>query len=193
MQSALEAESRVNHMLQGVRARAGHHHLFENLRSGTLKLHASENTHHDKRQHPQAALTRRLAAGSLSSTCSSIIRPPAPHGPLRQIAKLPILSAAPRWRLERSAPKRRTRHQTPGAEYGEVQFADSYNQVWCAARTSRWACGAIASAQEWPTTLDVLVKEKLLAAVPLDPMDGQPMRYRRPRPASSSLGRVRLD
>jgi hypothetical protein len=31
----------------------------------------------------------------------------------------------------------------------------------------------------WPAALDVLVKEKLLAAIPADPMDNQPIRYRR--------------
>jgi hypothetical protein len=31
----------------------------------------------------------------------------------------------------------------------------------------------------WPAALDVLVKEKLLAAIPTDPMDNQPIRYRR--------------
>ena len=32
---------------------------------------------------------------------------------------------------------------------------------------------------EWPATLDDLVKAKLLDAPPLDPMDNQPLRYRR--------------
>ena len=30
----------------------------------------------------------------------------------------------------------------------------------------------------WPASLDVLVKERLLSEVPLDPFDGQPMRYK---------------
>jgi hypothetical protein len=33
--------------------------------------------------------------------------------------------------------------------------------------------------KDWPASLDVLVKEKLLDAIPADPFDNQPMRYRR--------------
>ena len=33
--------------------------------------------------------------------------------------------------------------------------------------------------KDWPASLDVLVKAKLLDADPLDPMDGRPLRYRR--------------
>src|SRR5262249_45644893 len=33
--------------------------------------------------------------------------------------------------------------------------------------------------KDWPASLDVLVKEKLLDAIPTDPMDNQPIRYRR--------------
>src|SRR5207253_638702 len=33
--------------------------------------------------------------------------------------------------------------------------------------------------KNWPVSLDVLVKEKLLDAIPGDPFDNQPMRYRR--------------
>src|SRR6185503_14917078 len=49
-------------------------------------------------------------------------------------------------------------------------------------------CAAVALACEryrqsnkgaWPETLDALVKAKLLDAVPRDPFDGQPLRYRR--------------
>jgi hypothetical protein len=31
----------------------------------------------------------------------------------------------------------------------------------------------------WPDSLDTLVKDKLLTAIPVDPVDGQPLRYRR--------------
>ncbi len=33
--------------------------------------------------------------------------------------------------------------------------------------------------QAWPNSLDVLVEQKLLNAVPLDPIDGKPLRYRK--------------
>jgi hypothetical protein len=33
--------------------------------------------------------------------------------------------------------------------------------------------------KNWPASLDVLVQEKLIDAIPLDPIDGQPIRYRK--------------
>ena len=35
------------------------------------------------------------------------------------------------------------------------------------------------SEKTWPASLEELVKAKLLDAVPVDPMDNQPLRYRR--------------
>jgi len=98
-----------------------------------------------------------------------------------EIAKLPIHERGTQVAaLKRSAPKRRTPSSDSGAEYGEGSVRDSYNQVWLRSAYVALACERYRLRhQEWPTTLDVLVKEKLLAAVPLDPMDGQPMRYRR--------------
>jgi hypothetical protein len=64
----------------------------------------------------------------------------------------------------------------------KVEKADRRNQMYLRTMVVALACERYRiqhEAKRWPDTLDDLVKAKLLSAIPLDPMDNQPLRYRR--------------
>ena len=62
----------------------------------------------------------------------------------------------------------------------KVQQADCRSQATLRSAVVALACERHRlKHKEWPKSLDVLVKEKLLDAIPLDPFDGQPLRYRK--------------
>jgi hypothetical protein len=175
MQARLESEARQSGWLNAVRGeRAGHYHLFVGLRDRTLK---------DERslvQNPSS-----VGDWGYHIFPRALVR----HYPdyLRfmnravEIAKLPIHERHTKldeWHADARASSNRTLRYAP--HLVKVHKRDCINQALLRSAAAALACEIYRSRNgQWPGSLEVLVKENLLDAVPRDPIDNQPLRYRR--------------
>jgi hypothetical protein len=105
---------------------------------------------------------------------------------LVEISKLPIHERGPKFKeMDREVGKeiRESRNlvsklMMPAIE--KLNSAEVRNQAMLRSAAAALACERYRLKNKtWPDSLEVLVQEKLLDAVPLDPIDGQPLRYRR--------------
>jgi hypothetical protein len=98
-----------------------------------------------------------------------------------EIAKLPLHDQRPKiqaWdQATRASPNRIIGAFAPSI--GIVFSSHCRSQALLRCAMTAVACERYRLEHEaWPRSLDVLVEKKLLAAVPLDPIDGKPLRYR---------------
>ncbi|MSQ96968.1 MAG: hypothetical protein EXR98_20775 [Gemmataceae bacterium] len=179
LQPTLERESRNNHWLAAIRGeRAMHHHLFENIRAGKVKASWLGSMTKGGPPTPQDWLFDLFP--------STLLKHYPDH--LRhmnrcvEIAKVPIHERGAKlqeWEAEiKKTPNVLTKLLAPAL--AKVHMAESRSQSILRSAAAALACERYRLRhKDWPAALDVLVKEKLLDAVPLDPVDGQPLRYRR--------------
>ncbi len=185
MQAMLERESKEGSFIQGVRGeRAGAHYLFDNLRTGKT---TTGNLLGNLRGF--GVNTGDPFADWLSETFpSTMIRHYPDH--LRHMnhtvaaARLPLHERAAKLAELNEEVKRSrnpvTRLLAPSLE--KVEKADRRVHIYLRAMVVALACERYRQKDEykrWPATLDDLVKAKLRDAVPTDPIDNQPLRYRR--------------
>jgi hypothetical protein len=178
LQASLLHETQQNHWLTQIRGeRAFMHAAMEGIRAGNVKASHFATT---QRKGGVPTMRENLAEFFLSS----IVR----HYPayLRymnrsvEFAKLPIHER--REEINRLAD---TMEKTNNPIHQFIGSHHRVHQAECRAQTYM-RCATIAVACEryridrktWPASLDVLVREKLLDAIPLDPFGGEPMRYR---------------
>jgi hypothetical protein len=180
MQALLEKEMKESSYLRALRGeRAGIHSLFDNVRTGKVSVE----------------YLRGLTSAKKQSTISEWISDAFPATKLKfypdylrhmtdgvEIAKLPIHERKPRideW------DKKITTSGNPLIEWYAPGLVRIHHSECQGQANLRAALAALACERyrlrhgRWPQMLDQLVKEKLLDEVPLDPMDGQPLRYGR--------------
>jgi hypothetical protein len=181
MQVLLEKEMKESSYLRAMRGeRAGIHMLFDNMRTGKV---------------PTDELRGGLRFGKKASTISEWIGDTFPATMLKyypdhlrhmtecvEIAKLPIHEQGPRideWDTKIKASRNPIIEAfTPALV--RIHQAECRGQANLRAALVALACERYRLRHKcWPSTLDNLVKEKLLEALPVDPMDGHPLRYRR--------------
>jgi hypothetical protein len=187
MQALLVKDLQENGWLAAIRGeRAGYHYLFDNLRSGKVQ---------------SAWLTklgvRRGAGGDFLESAGMWIADVYPTAMLKyypeylrhmnrcvEIAKLPI-HERPAKVAECEADHKNTKNpliKKLAPSLSKVTAADCRHQAMLRSMMAALACERYRLKHKesaWPASLDVLVKEKLLDAIPADPMDSQPIRYRR--------------
>jgi hypothetical protein len=186
MQALLEEDLRGDGWLSAIRGeRAGMHHLFDNIRTGKV-------------QTPSFRSMGLGGGGGVESitfwfidTFPSTLLKYYPEY-LRHmsrcvdISKLPIHERTAKMQ-EWEADCKNTKNpviKLLGLASSKVSQAECRNQAMLRSAMVALACERYRLKQKdrdnaWPASLDVLVKEKLLAAIPADPMDGKPIRYRR--------------
>lgn len=187
MQAMLERELRDggSSLLLTMRGeRAGNQYLFENLRAGKVK------------QNPFLLLGRGGANPGLgpvqdwlvSTFPSSTLKHYPDHlrnmNRLVATARLPLHERGDKMaKIEREiveAGNPVSRLLVPAT--AKVEKADRRVHIHLRSMIVILACERFRlqdQSKRWPASLDELVKAKLLAAVPTDPMDNQPLRYRR--------------
>jgi hypothetical protein len=184
MQIALEHDIETSGWLAAIRGeRAGCHHLFDNMRTGKIS-------------------TRGFGAGLGGGGPQSFgewLIDKFPNLMLKyypehlqnmnqavEISKLPIHERGPK--LEEFAKKldleiREKRNIVSGLMLPalvKVHNAEVRSQAHLRSAAVGLACERYRLRHKnWPASLDVLVQEKLIDAIPLDPIDGQPIRYRK--------------
>jgi hypothetical protein len=187
MQALLAQDLQENGWLAAIRGeRAGYHYLFDNIRSG--KVQSSWLT---------KLGVRRGAGGNVVESVAMWIADVYPSAMLKyypeylrhmnrcvDIAKLPIHERAAKikkWEDEcRNTKNPLIKKLAPALS--KVYTADCRHQAMLRSTMVALACERYRLKHKdnaWPASLDVLVKEKLLDAIPADPMDNQPLRYRR--------------
>jgi hypothetical protein len=181
-QAMLEREMNSSGWLQAIRGeRAGIHHLFDNLRSGKI-----QNTQ----------MLRGLVTGRGASNFQEWITDQFPSTMLHsypehlkrmtrcvEIAKLPIHERGPKMK-EWEDDSRQSRNVIVRLLYPALtkcHQAECRSQALLRTSSVAMACERYRQRHDgqWPASLEALVNEKLIDNLPLDPLDGQPLRYRK--------------
>jgi hypothetical protein len=176
-QARLAKEINSSGWLQAIRGeRAGAQFLFENIRSGKVTS--------TFRSINGARALDGVADWFVDTFPSAMVNyyPEYLRHMTRcvEIAKLPIQERGPRtkaWNDDTDKSKNPViRILAPAL--ANCHRAECRSQAWLRSAMVAMACERYRQKHErWPATLDLLVKEKLLDAVPLDPIHGQPLRY----------------
>jgi hypothetical protein len=184
-QALLQEDLRGDGWLPAVRGeRAGMHHLFDNIRTGKVQTPSFRGM--------------GLGGGGVESitfwfidTFPSTLLKYYPEY-LRHmnrcvdIAKLPIHERAAKMQ-EWEADCKNTKNpviKLLAPALSKVSQSECRNQALLRSAMVALACERYRLKHKdkdnaWPASLDVLVNEKLLGRIPTDPMDNQPIRYRR--------------
>jgi hypothetical protein len=180
MQAALARDRDNSSWVHAVRGeRAALHHLFENIRAGKVTQGwyfggPSDNTLEAievwfAERFPSTILRHYPEFLSNMNRCV-------------EIGKLPTherLQKYQAWEADcRASRNPLIRRFLPAM--AKVHLAECRSQALLRSATVALACERYRLRHKaWPATLEVLVQEKLLDAVPADPFDNQPLRYRR--------------
>ncbi len=183
MQSLLELEAKECSYVRALRGeRAGYDHLFENIRNGKISTNWLRN------------LGIRVGGGSFANPVSEICVNLFPTTLLKyypdylqyanevvEAAKLPRHERTVKF-AEFDAQKRASSNplvQSLSLAHENVEKADNRYHVHLLTAAAAMACERYwLKHQRWPATLDTLVQDGLLARIPTDPFDNQPMRFR---------------
>jgi hypothetical protein len=181
VQAALQRERNSTGLLRAMRGeRSVMHHLFCNLRDGKMQLRGVFSS-----GGPSGFNFPAAELWMADQFPASVLK----HYPefLRfqnrgiELAKLPMHERRAKlgaWEMEVRTKNLVIRRLAPYVT--PVSDADIRTEAMVRSAMVAVACERYRLAKkEWPESLDVLVKEKLLDAVPDDPNDGQPLRYRR--------------
>ena len=189
MQSALERETKESGWLAAVRGeRAGFHHLFDNIRQGKV----------------EAAWLGKMGIRTGANSLEGVGMWIADRYPSMLLKYYPELlqhmnrtvEAAKLPEHERTAEMKKLDKQIQASRnpvlrqlapaIRKVSDAELRSQAMLRATLVAVACERYRlrhrdnkNENAWPATLDDLVKAKLLDAIPLDPFDGQPIRFLR--------------
>ncbi len=183
LQAILERESKQDSFIHAMRGeRAGIQFLFENLRSGK-----TDTKHFNGLRAPGIDPFTEWLAENFPSTLIKHF-PDHLHHMNRTVAavKLPLHERPARLAELTEEIKRSKNPVTKmfGPATEKVEKADRRVHIYLRSMIAALACERYRMKDEhkrWPATLDDLVKAKLLDAVPTDPIDNQPLRYRRTR------------
>ena len=183
IQSALQKEVKESGWLAAMRGeRAGSHHLFDNLRTGKLRFSAIGGG-------PNAR-SRSVDEWYLDTFPTVMLKHYPEHliymNRAVEISKLPIHERSPKLdelarQIDREAKETRnilSSLMMPAfvrVHQGEVRSQAFLRSTLVAIACERYRLRH--PKNDWPVSVDALVKEKLLDAIPLDPIDGQPVRY----------------
>jgi hypothetical protein len=180
MQALLTKEMQESSWLRAIRGeRGGVHMLFENIRASKIK----DN------------MLRGLATGKGPANLTEWFHDKFPSSTLKyypdhlrhmtecvEIAKLPIHEQKAKidaWD-KKGKDSRNPIIQILTPALAKVHQAESRSQATLRTAVVAVTCERFRlERKRWPETLDELVKEKLLDKLPTDPIDGQPLRFRR--------------
>jgi len=183
LQTLLEKDSAESPWLKAVRGeRAGWHHLFENVKSGKLA-----GTQLRGLFSPRAnSFSQAIDSGLAEAFPTTMLRyyPDFLHhmNQCVEAAKLPFHERQPKLQaLEnkcRDTGNLLVRSLAPSLL--KVSQADARGQAAIRSALVAIACERYrVKTNAWPKSLDVLVQDKLLKAVPADPFDNEPIRFAR--------------
>jgi hypothetical protein len=187
MQATLLREFDSGAWLQAVRGeRAMMQHLFCNLRDGKVQIRgffgilSGTTANKSPAQAVEVFVAEHLPSTILKHN-PELLRH---YNRLVEISKRPLHERRPgieEWEAETKATQNiLIRLLAPGI--GRVHTSECRTQAMMRCGAAAIACERYRlndAKKSWPESLDVLVREKLLDAVPIDPFDGQPIRYRR--------------
>lgn len=190
MQTGLQTDSSDGHWHTAVRGlRAGHHHLFENLRRDKLKITVDgiADLSGTKDWSKIIPGKRRSVKEWISDNFPGAILKHYPDhlrrmNQLVEISKLPVHERHAKVEQWEAGVKEST---NPVTHLLMEPLTKRHGMECVGLAMAR--CSAVGMACErhrllhraWPSSLEVLVEGRLLDAVPLDPIDGQPLRYRK--------------
>ena len=187
LQALLEEDLRGDGWLAAVRGdRAGMHHLFDNIRTGKIQTPTLRGMGLGNGAGVVDSITIRFI-DTFPSTLLKYYPEYLRHmNRYVDIAKLPIHERTAKTK-EWEADCRNTKNpviKLLAPALSKVSQAECRNQALLRSAMVALACERYRLKHKekdnaWPAALDVLVKERLLAAIPADPMDNQPIRYRR--------------
>ncbi len=176
-QVLLVEEVNNTHFLQALRGeRAGSVSLFECISDGRVTFDKLSAVHNKSSQSLSDRFVDTIVLGYFPDYLREMNR-------AVEAAKLPIHERhAPMQEWDFHIKGKKTnpviRVLTPGLV--KIHEADCRSQAMLRSTVAALACERHRLRhKEWPASLDVLVKEKFLDSVPADPMDNQPLRYRR--------------
>jgi hypothetical protein len=183
-QAMLEREAKDSGWLQAIRGeRAGMHHLFTNVRTGKVKLPAASMMMGGPSGLRRSSTIRDWLLDAFPST---MLHYYPEHlrtmTGLVEISKLPIHERVAEIKKWDEARKTSTNPVTQllAPALSKCHQAERRSQAALRTAMVALACERYRQQHErWPETLEALVQAKLLGALPVDPCDGQPLRYRR--------------
>jgi hypothetical protein len=179
MQALLALEIKECTWLHSLRGeRAGCHAFFDDLRNSRVPMVALSGFG----MTPPTTLSEKIADKFPSMTLNSY--PEHLHHMTRavEIARLPLHEQRVKlqeWEEATKATNNRViRALTPAM--GKVYYAECRSQANLRAALAAVACERYRLAHHvWPKSLDALVEAKFLSSVPIDPIDGKALRYRK--------------
>jgi len=190
MQTIIEKEIQECDWVSAVRGeRAGDHHLFTSMRDGKLKTPIAGRFSLTAGPIPvrgNPTVIDLIEGWIVNAFPRTLLKYYPDH--LRrmtrcvEIARLPIHERGAKiveWQEEsRGTRNPITRLLTPALV--KIHQAECRSQALLRSTLVALACERYRIRhKDWPAALDALGKEKFLAAIPADPMDNQPLRYRR--------------
>jgi hypothetical protein len=190
MQALLDKDIRCEGWLQAVRGeRAGMHQLFVNIRDGKIKAPALRGLLGGRKSGSIADSVTDWTIETFPSTMLKYYPDYLRHmNRCVDICKLPCHERLPKlkeWEDEVKNTKNPVIRLLSPA-YSKVSHAECRLQAMLRSTMVALACERYRlkhktneNPNAWPASLDVLVKEGQLDAIPADPFDGQPLRYRR--------------
>lgn len=179
VQAALQRERQVDNWLAAIRGeRAMHHQLFESIRAGKAKASLLGNMMKGGPPTLQDWLQDRFPSTLLQHYPDHLRH----MNRCVEIGKVPIHERSAKlqdWHTEITKTTNvLTKMLIPGLI--KVHNAEVRSQAMLRSAAVALACERYRLRhKDWPASLDVLVEQKLLAEIPLDPIDGRPLRYRR--------------
>jgi hypothetical protein len=178
MQAILAREMKQSNLLPGWRGeRAGMHMLCENARTGKVKIEGFKELFPRPKDAPEP--TGEVIRTRLVQKYPEFLRQ---YNRLVEIAKLPMHQ---RHGKIQEFEKEIKQHTNPLVKLfmpsiSKLHQAECRGQALLRSAVVSVACERYRLKHaNWPKSLDVLGKENLLDAIPTDPMDGKPLRYRR--------------
>lgn len=181
MQALLELEAKECNLLSSIRGeRAGYSHLFENIRSGKIRAKQLQmmGFRFDDGGSPITAWWFKTFPTAVLKYYPDYLQ----HlNELVKVIKLPRHERSAKIaELELSRVKSGNLLMQQISPYlSKIDQVDTRHQVRLRAAAAGVACERYRLKHgNWPASLDALVKEGWLSAVPIDPLDDQPMRFR---------------
>ena len=186
MQTMLGKEINDSGWMAAVRGeRAGAHHLFDNIRQGKVKNLQLMRALNGKGPVTIADRIRDRFPSTVLAAYPEYLR----HmNRVVEISKLPIHERGPKlqeWGANKNSSNPIISMMAPPLG-GSWPLGSNCHRAECRSQALlRSAMVALASERyrrnygKWPAALGDLVQAKLLDAIPADPLDGQPLRYRR--------------
>ncbi len=156
---------------------AGWHHLFEQIRNGTLERTYLRDLTRLRRSETMLERAEDHIASGMMKYAPNCLRALSRR---IEISKLPLHEQRTKLRELEETTRRNPIYSGLVSDCSSVLEAELISQALLRATLVALACERYrVEYDRWPETLDTLVAEKLLPSLPIDPVDGKPLRYRR--------------